>query len=132
MSVVLPASGWLMMAKVRRRAASSKICSLTWLGYWPLEGVPGRREWPQGRAPRSAYFNGRRPDLFEVHTVVLLYGFAYATFHEVELRATATFVRWYQQLDDPDAAALVDSMRRYLQWLSESPSEATKQIAPLV
>jgi hypothetical protein len=50
----------------------------------------------------------------------------------MELRATATFVRWYQQLDDPDAAVLIDSMRRYLQRLPERPNEATMQLAPLV
>jgi hypothetical protein len=50
----------------------------------------------------------------------------------VELRATSSFVRWYQQLADPDAAALVDSMRRYLQQLNARTTEATMQLAPLV
>jgi hypothetical protein len=50
----------------------------------------------------------------------------------MELRATAAFVRWYQQLNDNDAAVLVDSMRRYLLRLAERPVEATMQLAPLV
>ena len=50
----------------------------------------------------------------------------------MELRAAPAYVRWYQRLDDPEAAALIDSMRRYLQRLEECPAEATMQLAPLV
>ncbi len=50
----------------------------------------------------------------------------------MELRATAAFGRWYQSLEDPELARLVDQLRRALTKLEERPMEPTAHLTQVV
>jgi hypothetical protein len=50
----------------------------------------------------------------------------------MEIRATAAFVRWFQQIEDPELARLVNLLRRALTRLPERPTEPTAHLTPVV
>jgi hypothetical protein len=50
----------------------------------------------------------------------------------MDLRATGAFGRWFQRLDDPELARLVNQLRRALTRLPERPVEPTAHLTPVV
>ena len=50
----------------------------------------------------------------------------------MDFRATATFVRWFQSIEDAELARLVNQLRRSLTRLTERPSEPTANLTPVV